>query len=264
MISIVMAYYRRNPQLRRTLLSMEKSLYKDFNVIIVDDASEEDIILPEVSFHIDIISISKEEKTWTNPEPAYNRGFYKALVEYSPDIIILQNPECMHIGDVLSYTAENISDENYIPFRCIALDKQTTFDESIDIIPIIDTCQHGASIEGPIAWYNHPVYRNCHLDYCAAISAKNMIDINGYDERFMTGIAYSDNYLVHRIQQLGLRIEAPEFPLVAHQWHYEDWYWKNKNGHLLGQNLVLLRELTQTKETRAQHLITPDFENITH
>lgn len=35
-----MAYYKRELQLKRTLKSMERSGYKDFNVIIVDDASD--------------------------------------------------------------------------------------------------------------------------------------------------------------------------------------------------------------------------------
>lgn len=256
-----MTYYKRERQLLRTLNSLEKSLYKDFNIIIVDDDSSDNLQLPTTSFPIELIIISKEEKTWNNPEPAYNKGILKALT-YNPDIIILQNPECMHIGDILSYTAENITEENYIPFRCIALDKEATFNESIDILKLIDDCNHGASKEGTISWYNHPIHRNCHLDYCSAISRENMIKINGYDERFMTGMAYSDNYLVHRIKCLGLKIEAPEYPLVAHQWHYEDWYWKKRNGHLYGQNLLLLNELSTTKDYKAQHLITPNFENI--
>jgi glycosyltransferase involved in cell wall biosynthesis len=262
MISIVMAYYKRQAQLLNTLKSIEKSECKDFNLIIVDDASGDDLNLPETKFPIDIIRIYEEEKIWANPEPAYNMGIQLALLKYSPDVIILQNPECIHVGDVLSYAEKNVSDSNYIPFRCIALDKESTFGEDVDIVSIANNCTWGASKEGEIAWYNHPKYRNCHLDYCSAISVKNMIRLNGYDERFMIGMAYSDNYLVHRIKLLDLEIHEPEYPFVAHQWHYEDWYWKKRNGHLYGRNCELLKELVKTNDIKAEHLITPDFESV--
>ena len=35
MISVVMAYYNRQAQLTRTLISMSESKYRDFNVVIV-------------------------------------------------------------------------------------------------------------------------------------------------------------------------------------------------------------------------------------
>ena len=41
MISIVMAYYNRLPQLRYTLKTMENSLSENFEIVIVDDYSSE-------------------------------------------------------------------------------------------------------------------------------------------------------------------------------------------------------------------------------
>lgn len=261
-VCVVMTHYKRVEQLKRTLFSIERSFYKNINVIIVDDASDEPLPdLKTFSYPIDVIYITKEEKQWTNPEVAYNKGIIKAL-SYSPDVIIIQNAETMHIGDVISHAIENITNENYIVYSCLSLDKSSTFDESVDVEQLANTCKHEASSEGQIAWYHHPTYRPCYLDFCAAISTSNMIKINGYDERFIYGIAYGDNYLKYRIESLGLKFETPSFPFTAHQWHYEDWYWKKRNGALYEKNHLLFSELMKDKQIKAEHIITPNFEDL--
>ena len=257
-----MTHYRRVYQLQRTLSSINKSLHKNINVIVVDDASG--CTLPEfnVDYPLDIIYITEDEKKWTNPEVVYNKGIIKAL-SYHPDIIFIQNAETMHVGDVISHAAENITDNNYIVYACLSLDERSTFNDSIDINQLANDCKREASVEGQVAWYHHPTYRPCYLDFCAAISTDNMIKINGYDERFIYGIAYGDNYLKHRIGLLGLKFETPEYPFTAHQWHYEGWYWQKRNGELYAKNSALFSELVKTDQIKAEHIITSDFESIT-
>jgi hypothetical protein len=261
-VVVVMSYYKREWQLKRTLLSIGQSKFKDFAVIIVDDNSDEGLILPPTSFPCELITITKEEKVWEDGAPAYNKGLYEALKK-SPEIIIVQNAECIHIGDVISYAAEHITNDNYTPFKCLALDEKTTFDDSIDLVPLTKSVNFGATAEGQLAWYNHPVYRPCNLEFCSAISAKNMIDINGYDERFMYGLAYGDNYLKYRIELLGLKFEVPDTPMVAHQWHFYPWYWeRNRTPGLWPRNAELYNQLIKEGRKRAEHIITPDFDTI--
>lgn len=261
-VAIVMTYYKREQQLKRTLRSIEESKFKDFVVIVVDDASEDGMILPETEYKIDLITVKKEDKTWTNPEPAYNLGIDRALKKYNPEVIVLQNAECLHIGDIISYAAEHITNDNYIPFKCLALDEKTTFDESIDLILLTQSVTVSATAEGQLAWYNHPVYRPCNLEFCSAISSENMMTLNGYDERFAYGIAYGDNYLKYRIDLLGLNIEVPDTPMVAHQWHFYSWYWNRKTGELCAKNAALYNRLITEGRVKAEHLITKDFESI--
>jgi len=109
-ISIVMAYYNRKPQTLETLRGFER-IYAgkyNFEVIIVDDNSnyenrlEEDI--KQFTFPINLIVISKEEKgDRINPCTAYNRGFAEA----TGDIIVIQNPEIYHCGNILEYVLQN-------------------------------------------------------------------------------------------------------------------------------------------------------------
>jgi len=68
MISVVMAYYNRQAQLTRTLISMSESKYRDFNVVIVDDCSPEDIVLPELPFEVKVI---KNKEKYINSVPVF-------------------------------------------------------------------------------------------------------------------------------------------------------------------------------------------------
>ena len=252
-ISIVLTYFQRQFQLNKTLLSIGKSDHKDFEVIIVDDCSPDDITLPEVDFKITVLKM--QNKTWTNPEPAYNTGIIEAL-KGNPDIIILQNAECYHEGDVMSY-AQKITTENYISFGCYCLDEETTFRDH-NIAEVIQLSNIGAVDSGQNAWYNHPVLRPVGYDFCSAISADNLRKLNGYDERFSLGCAYGDDYLIERVKMLGLKVEITESPFVVHQWHYFN------PGHpdheiLCQRNAELLIKLKEENNYRAKHLFTPDL-----
>jgi len=261
-VVVVMSYYKREYQLKKTLLSIGKSEYNDFAVVVVDDNSEDGLVMPETDYQCDLITIGKEEKTWKDSSPAHNKGIIEALKRYKPEVVIIQNPECIHIGDVISYTAEHINNYNYTPFKCLSLDDKTTFDETIDLVSITETIKHGASKNGDLAWYNHPVYRPCNLDFACAISADNLIALNGYDERFMYGYAYGDNYWKYRIELMGLKFEVPDKPIVAHQWHFYPWYDQMVTPQLGNVNHDLYQRLITEGRMKAEHIITPDFDTI--
>jgi len=244
-LSIVLTYYQRQKQLNKTLESFKQYNPDDFNVIIVDDASPDDIILPELSFEVIIIKL--ENKTWANTASVYNVGFIEAL-KYNPEIIIIQNAECLHWGDILGY-AEKVTDETYISFACFSLaEGESECDEVIK--------DKAAEFNGDSAWYNHPIYRPVGFHFCVAITTKNLRKINGFDERFCDGVAFEDNMFIHQIRNLGLKIEITERPMVFHQWHYDGSTHKQK---LVEKNKELWLELEQCLEFRAVHTITPDL-----
>jgi glycosyltransferase involved in cell wall biosynthesis len=242
---IVMTYYERQAQLEKTLKSISNA-----KVIIVDDCSPTDIVLPKLNYPVEVIKI--KEKWWTNPEPAYNIGLKRAL-DFKDDIII-QNAECYHVGDVVGYTQANLTINNYLAFGCFSLDKENTFKEH-NIFELLN--EQGAQYRNHLSWYNHPIYRPCAFEFCAAIKRENIIKLNGYDERFSQGIGCGDDYLLHRVRQLGLRVEIPVNPFVVHQWH-EDSQCPPNARELRNKNKALISEL-KTTEYRAKHLYTEDL-----
>jgi glycosyltransferase involved in cell wall biosynthesis len=244
-IAIVATFYQRQMQLDKTLASIAKTNHKDFELIIVDDCSPDEITLPDLPYDVTVLRLIN--KTWANTASVYNMGFIEAL-KRNPDIVILQNAECYHHGDILTYAEKNLTDENYIAFGCYSLAK----DEEPGTIANDRT----AIFDGDSAWYNHPVHRPLAYHFCAAITTKNLVKINGFDERFCPGIAYEDDYMVHQIRNLGLRIDIPIDPIVFHQYHYDG---MARDVSLTKRNAELWEQLKTDNNFRAVHVLTPDL-----
>lgn len=245
-ITVVMTYLNRPESLKWTLESLKHSAVKDFNVIIVDDNSTEDIILPDLPYEVRVIKFTKEP--WVHIYTGVvNMGLFYAM-DYEPDIIILQHSECCHHGDVLSY-AKKITDETYISFGCYALGEAETPDT-------VEVINRPCTPDGQRSWYNHPVIRPVGYNFCSAITAKNLVRLNGFDERFKDGVAYEDNYFLHQIAMLGLKVEITADPIVFHQYHP---VMGNRSQESWMRNQYLFNTLSQGKEYRAKHLLTPDL-----
>lgn len=221
---IVMTAYRRPDLLKATLKSLEQYKGRDVHIVVDEDESP--------------------EKNWVNSCIAFNRGFLLAL-DMNPDIVIFQNAECYHAGDIVSHAEKHLTDKNYISFGCYSLSRDSW-------LPPLIMWNEGADYDGQAAWYNHPVYRAVGYHFCAAITAGNLKKLNGFDERFKDGKDYEDNYLLHQVRQLGLRIEITADPYVFHQWHYST----PREG---GSNKELYESLIRTEGYRAVHLINPDL-----
>lgn len=231
-LSIVMTYYNRPRQLRSTLYSIEKSAAKDFDIWIVDDASTDRLesVLGEFpSLAIHLIRIEPSQKTWVNPCIAYNIGFDNA----PGDIVIIQNAECMHMGDVVSHAIENVTESNYVSYAayCVDATKSTAItNQSRDsLIPSTRDLIYPMNPIGPpcappeswLAWFNHGRIRPIGYHWCCAISRSNLDKLKGFDERFKEGIGWDDPDLVRRVRRLGLDVQVLDesSPFVVHLFH---------------------------------------------
>lgn len=256
-ITIVMPYYDRQYQLEKTLSTISKSAHSDFSLVIVDDGSPSPIKLPDVPFPVEIIRITS--KSWTNCSPVWNYGFNKAL-EGSPDAIFLQSAECYHVGDVLSHVDQNLKEDNYLAYGCFQVDKSTTFSDH-DIIKLSTDCRSKVTGNpggnGQNAWWNHSTINPMPQYWGCAITANNIIKINGIDERFANGYAIEDGYFVWQIAKAGLRIDIIDYPFVVHQWH--DRIYPPNVPSLVRKNKSLYESLIKKSGYRSIHTITPDL-----
>lgn len=226
MISIAMGYRNRKNLLIRTLDSIRKSSIKDYEVVIVDDGSDdihrlEDLqkIYPEIVLK----RIEPDERYWKNPCIPYNMAFNLCKNK----IILIQNPECFHFGDVLSFALKTVNRCNYILFPVYALNREETetlFDEissksSEDLNSYLKPMPWNG-IEGYSGWYNHPTHNRRGLHFCSAIHKSSLKELNGFDERFAFGYSFDDDEFINRITMNGYKIEFLYEPVVFHQWHY--------------------------------------------
>lgn len=228
MVSIVTAYNNRWNLFEFTLKTIQKSKYTDFELIIVDDCSDEQNRLEEklkaYNFPITLIRLEKKHKFYTNPCIPFNIGF-----EYAKgDIILIQNPECFHMGQVLQ-KASTIKNNDYLVFSCYNLDKNLSEkirkENEHDInfskinealIPLIN---RPVSHCEETAWYNHPIFRDTKMHFACAIKKQDLTDLGGFDENYSFAVAYDDNDLVARILKKRMNVEYSVVPIVIHQWH---------------------------------------------
>ena len=259
--SIVMAYHNRKPLLLHTLRSIAASTQAKYTeVIIVDDGSSDDHRLEDIvddyPFVIKLIRQETEDKWYINPCIPFNLG----IKEATGDIIVIQNPECFHLGDVLNF-ATPIDDNAYYSYHAYSLSQENTEKmKSIDPKVInelgnnLNTSYLPFEIknvrmneEGGEGYYNHYQHRATGYHFCAITKRHNMEDLGGFDERYATGSGFDDNELVERVKRKGLDLFFVGYPMVLHQNHYKGW--NPAPPYLINQNLKLFNEVTLQETT---------------
>jgi hypothetical protein len=220
MISIVMAYKNRLPHLLYTLETIRYTQSTDYEIIIVDDFSDQGhdpsivkMNYPQLPITVIKMSDLYTERSYYNPCVVYNTGFRHA----KGDKIIIQNPECCHIGDIISYVENNLNIGEYFSFNCYATnDHETNIMRGGGAV----TFNNVGVVEPNIsAWYNHPTYRPVMYHFMSAITRFDLTELNGFDERFSNGVSYDDDEFVLRIKRKNLNVKFVESPLCVHQYH---------------------------------------------
>lgn len=231
-ISIVSTYYNRRLELYRTLKTMERSKVKDFEYVIVDDASSEEHRIGDLVQHFKFVKLKRIEpgqKTYYNPCIPYNLAI--SLAE--GDIIMLQSPECMHIGDPIQHAIDNVKYGNYIVYSCYSLPPHRSsqfgnlnynldnepFEKQISNLvggfrPI--GCDNGGRFN---SWFTHPIYRTRAFNFLSAMTMKDMRELGGFDERFADGFAFDDTDFLERVKKKQMAIKIIERPFCVHQYH---------------------------------------------
>jgi len=214
-ISIVMSYYNRKKLLDVTLSTIEKSSIKDYELIIVDDASDEPLVCPQAK----VIRIDKKDKWYHNPCIPYNIGFREAKGE----IIVIQNPECLHVEDVLKHVYDNARKNLYLSYACYAInEKETKALYEHGTMPYMKSSVFESIGLKPErnGWYNHERYRPVAYHFCSAILKEDLDRIGGgFDERYAHGVAFDDNEFIRRIKRNNLEVQIIRHPYVIHQYH---------------------------------------------
>jgi GT2 family glycosyltransferase len=218
-VSIVMAYHNRKEQLIRTLYSINETKYdkSKLEIIIVNDNSLEQhsidnlpSLFKDLKFRI--FNIKEEQKNWVCSCVPYNIGFKHVIY----DKVLYQNPECYHMGDILTDINTNLSNKNYIPYACYSIGEKEYIDNNYKNLVY-------SNIQPPYAcsngWYNHSEINPKGYHFAAAITTDNLYKLGGFDEDYKDGVAFDDNEILRRIRLLGLEVVIINSPYVIHQWH---------------------------------------------
>lgn len=230
-LSVIMAFYNRQNLLDKTLESFEKSKVKDYELIIVDDASDIPLVCPTAK----VIRVEPKDKWYHNPCIPYNM----AIKASKGDIIVIQNPECYYVGDVLAYIEENIKPNLYFSFAAYSITQPETVEFHNGVFPEIKNVMSGSAKTS--GWFNHSEYRPKGYHFCSAIMRTDLSRMGGgFDERYAYGVAFDDDALIRSIRRAQIEVRIINSPYVIHQYHHHFTYedpkvWKPL--HTINQNL---------------------------
>ncbi len=126
MVSIVMTTFNRPNQLRNTLASIRQQAYKDIEIIVVDDGTDEETPVICPSFNVRYFKLNRPPSAaFRNPARPNNVGVRRA----EGDIVILQNAECKHVDpNTIEKLMNVVTDTNMVIARITALNPNGTRD----------------------------------------------------------------------------------------------------------------------------------------
>ena len=213
-------------QSKLSFLTTSFNKLNNLNVIIVDDCSDPDQRLDDISnnynFNIKVLRIDPEKKNWYNPCVTYNYGFIHLEADDN-DVVIIQNPECTHNGDILNHSLTTTTHLNYLVYNCASLNEKQTnqYINTGDFGPSLspDPASDPNSYDGQVTWYVHSKFRPKYYHFCSSITYKNLKKLNGFDIRFKSGHGFDDDEFSLRVSRLNLDRQFISKPFVYHLWH---------------------------------------------
>ena len=189
-VSIVITTFNRPQLLRKTLASIVRQAYKDFEIIVVDDGTDTETKDICNAYGAEYIKL-RDTAGPRNPAYPNNVGVRIARGE----IIILQNAECEHIDpQTIEKLSSAITDNNVVFARVISINQNGTVD-----------CVYC----GPEA--KRPFF------FCGAIKKSWFEKLRGIDEDYPVG-GYEDDDWADRLKKEGVQFVYSDVE-VHHQWH---------------------------------------------
>lgn len=232
-ISIVMTYFNRITQLLHTLDTIEDSKYpKDLiEVICYDDRSEIEPLIIDTSkytYNIKVIYANFErDENIINAGFSYNNAFKYITGEF----VMIQNSECMHIGDLITYACENLCINKLISFPCWATSNESIseylFNNRFNCKNIKNTIENKwDKLDFPKelkGWYNEKYLRPECLHFCNAMHIDTFKLVGIFNTKINKLLGFDDNEYAQRIMfKKNIDIVIPEHnykSFAVHQYH---------------------------------------------
>jgi len=198
LVSVVITTYNRAPLLKNTLESIFTQDFQDYEVIVVDDGADYETrdmcaLVQLDDYPLRYFKRQRDPSNhYSNPAIPNNIGVRKARGE----IIILQNAECRHVGEVMAQFVSKSQRYNAVFAAVEAL----------------------TPTRGHEQWYVHSVFNPRPFFFCGAIWRDTFVDLGGFDENFR-GYGYDDNQLADRLKAGGIEFVFDDTIKVQHQWH---------------------------------------------
>lgn len=211
--SIILPYYDK-PELLHALssyLQMYINTHDDqYEVVIVEDSKN----YTDLNMHKILVDMAagypKHVRLVLDPLPSYNSANkYNVGVKCAQgDIIILSNPETVHLTHIFNYLDTCDFTNKYYVMDCANVN-------------VICDPNHGLTYQ-LLEWYQHSTI-NRQYHFCSAISKENYYKAGGFPLMLTDGIAYEDDFFLARVKQAGIEVISVHDQCVAHINHPRDY-----------------------------------------
>lgn len=214
-VSVLMPYYVRPTQLQNTLDSYRYwygDIADDIEIILIDDGSP--LHDPALSLLEDSGFVGKYQRIGRDQRGNPAHPFNLAAGMASGEILLLTNPENMHLGPIIKDVIEQMVWPS--TYRCYAC-------RSIKCAPFADVLANPDAYtrrdEVPHGYYQHSSHANRLIYFCAAIQREAYFRVEGIDEVYTGGYGWEDLDAIARWRRMGVRCEAIDSLEVGHQQH---------------------------------------------
>lgn len=191
-VSVVMTAYKRAHLLEPTLRSIRNQVLMG-EIVVVEDGGEECATVCRAHGARWICRRDRPDLPYSNQSVPLNMGIDAA----KGDILIIQNAECKHIGEVVNPLADAVTENTVVFARCVSLKQDGTEGE--------DYC----STSNPRPFF-----------FCGAIRRDKMLR---FDEGFV-GYGWEDDDMAYRLKAAGMQFVFRDDIVVHHQWHPSLWH----------------------------------------
>jgi len=236
MISVIMAHYRREELLYKTLWGYvhvhTPEELKDVEFVIVDDDGGRSKTLDKVvKLHrrrLKITTASMDEGTH-NPSGPMNFGLRLAV----GDLFVLTNPENIPATPHLLTKLKAYMDghpNRYLSGACYSMDERDSSKFDLDIDSREKFMKSLKSVElksrkfgnngSHSGWRQHTKYFPGRLYFLAAMWKEPLFKMRGFDEDYMMGQSRDDVDLVWRARRMKMEFLATNELAVLHQFHF--------------------------------------------
>jgi len=135
-----------------------------------------------------------------NPAPYFNILARRAEGKY----LVITNPECAHISNVLNEFDKLDLDKNYYVCACATG-------------AAVNVSKYGPVIVQQGEWYQHTQHRlHGGFHFCSVLKKETYMRIGGFDEMYTAGLGYEDADFIDTIRMNGILLEPRDEIVVCH------------------------------------------------
>lgn len=261
--SLIISYYNRTDYLGFVFAGLEKQSFRNFEVIIADDGSDQENIRKienmGINFPFKILHLWHEDIGFRK-----NRILNRAITAASSDYLIFIDGDCIPHPEFIYEHCSNKTDRTCLTGRRVNLSKKITDSLTEDkikdgypeksLMAVFKDSIWGDTKDAEKGIYlKNPFLRNMLnkknrgiLGCNFSVSRNDMLEINGFDERYTSPSIGEDSDIQYRLELNGIRIRS--LNNIAVQYHL---YHKLQDRPR--QNLVLFEEVKKAGKAYTEY-----------